>query len=530
MKLLLSTALLLIVFSKVIAQVTFHKSYSNAVATYTANVECATSTIDSGVLILGQHFNTSSSGRLFILKTDKHGNRQWSKSYDGLFTNAVPLKVIETHDHGFAITGFFNDNTVSLPNGNNDAFILKIDDTGAVKFARKYGGISSGEGGYSIVERPDKTLTVAGHTSQGVGPAIYVINTDSVGNVRWTKTYSHSTQLLFGGYRTEIISDGAGYFIATVAPTGNIPSDLCLMRIDTVGNFQWAKSFGGVYTETLRSFNRCSDGGFLLGGYGYSFTSNHGVSSGILVKTDSLGNVFWTKHFPYPEVSAILSVQETKDHSILIGAGGETNSLIKGMRLLKMDDGGNLLWAKNYGNSTTGGGMLYGTEALDAKAYYVVGQTNPLSLGDYYLVRTDSVGNSGCLTYAITPFIKDTIPLTYNIVFSTFGTLDTSFPITVNVTSIGADTTICYNVVNSIQEPTTSDLKVYPNPSSGIFSLSSVLAIQHIQITSVTGAVVFESHPYALEVHIDLNDKSSGIYFYNVQVGESKVRGKLILK
>src|SRR5690606_36513670 len=138
--------------------------------------------------------------------------------------------------------------------------------------------------------------------------------------------------------------------------------------------------------EGLTDFVRCSDGGFVLAGASNSFTANHGLNSGILIKTDSAGNLLWCKHLPYPNAREISSIQETKDHNIIITAGG--------MKLIKLDDGGNFLWARKYGDSSIPASSHLVSESTTG--YWIVGGLGVFNGPDYYLVKTDDSGNTVC--------------------------------------------------------------------------------------------------------------------------------------
>ncbi|MEY3235974.1 MAG: hypothetical protein RI883_75 [Bacteroidota bacterium] len=58
-----------------------------------------------------------------------------------------------------------------------------------------------------------------------------------------------------------------------------------------------------------------------------------------------------------------------------------------------------------------------------------------------------------------------------------------------------------------------SSISIYPNPSSGIFTISSTQKIQKVQVLNSLGQVTFETN----QTTIDLENYSNGIYFLNIE-------------
>ena len=72
-------------------------------------------------------------------------------------------------------------------------------------------------------------------------------------------------------------------------------------------------------------------------------------------------------------------------------------------------------------------------------------------------------------------------------------------------------------------------ITVAPNPSSGVITFSAPSAIQRIVVTDLTGKVVYREQPRSLTTTIDLGGKATGVYFYEVESGSGKERGKLVI-
>ena len=93
--------------------------------------------------------------------------------------------------------------------------------------------------------------------------------------------------------------------------------------------------------------------------------------------------------------------------------------------------------------------------------------------------------------------------------------------------------TIQYSCVTSVaEELSTNQVSVFPNPSSGIFTLQSTEEITAIEIYNVLGENI---SPLSFrreaggEVEIDLSAQPKGIYFIKVQSGDKVSSQKIII-
>ncbi len=70
---------------------------------------------------------------------------------------------------------------------------------------------------------------------------------------------------------------------------------------------------------------------------------------------------------------------------------------------------------------------------------------------------------------------------------------------------------------------------IYPNPSSGRFTLCNAIAGSQLIITNVLGEIIYESKINSPQAQIDLSKEAKGIYFYRI-ISESSfiTEGKLI--
>ena len=332
-------------------------------------------TADSGYALAGYTTSPTLDRDFWLVKTDASGNMQWNKTYGGdNYDDAHSL--VETSDGGYAIAGM----TKSYGAGNWDFWLVKTDSAGNVEWNQTYGGGGNDEA-WSIVETGDRGYAIVGHTeSYGAGSAdFWLVKTDSAGNVGWNQTYGGAD--VDEAYSFVTTSD-EGYAIA-----GRTGSDSWLVKVDSSGNHEWNHTYGGTGDEYAASVIETSDGGYAMAGSIESWALDFW-----LVKTDSSGNQQWAHTYGGENDEVAHCIIQTSDAGYVLT--GYTASIGAGrfdLWLVKTDSTGNMIWSKTYGEAdyeearsvieTTDGG------------YAVAGYTYPSKGGDFWLVITDASGN-----------------------------------------------------------------------------------------------------------------------------------------
>lgn len=112
-------------------------------------------TRDGGYFVTGYTNSIRNNYDLYIIKTDKNFDIQWSKTF-GNANIDKGYKGKESKDGGFIIVG-----TVSIEPGNNDIICIKTDHRGKMLWSRHFGGTKN-EDGRSFVELPDGGIVITG--------------------------------------------------------------------------------------------------------------------------------------------------------------------------------------------------------------------------------------------------------------------------------------------------------------------------------------------------------------------------------
>jgi hypothetical protein len=342
-------------------------------------------TIDGGFAIAGST-NSSGFGKsdFWLVKTDTSGNLQWNKTYGGAEKEGA-YSIVQTDDGGYALAG----PTYSFGMGNGDFWLVKTDANGEVQWNKTYGG-TNWEEPRCMIKTSDGGFAIAGFTtSYGAGGRdFWLIKTDSNGNEQWNKTYGGAgneeaysiVQTVDGGYALlgTTLSFGAGW------------GDFWLVKTDSLGNVEWSKTYGeALYLEEASSIIQTVDGGFALAGgkEGPAVPPYELINDDFwLVKTDSEGNVQWSKTYDQSKMDFAWSLTQTSYEGYLLA--GHTNSTgTLDFWIVKVNNGGLVQW-----NITLGGaGRDQAREVIHTSdgGYAIVGFTESYGAGlkDIWLVK-----------------------------------------------------------------------------------------------------------------------------------------------
>lgn len=246
--------------------------------------------------------------------------------------------VIQTYDKGYAVAGASS----SFGSGNTDAYVLKTDSLGNPLWHKTYGGINIDQA-YSIQETPDSGLIIAGYTNsfgQG-GYDMYVIKTNKQGDTMWTKTYG-GTDWDFA-YSIEQTNDKGYILTGGTYSYGSGNQDMYLVKIDSLGDTLWTKTFGGINDDEARKVKQTNDSGYIITGYTKSFGDSNGDI--YTVKTDSIGDTLWT--FKYQGFDEDNSYDVLQDHlGTGYTVGGKSKLILENTLngiILKISNAGSLI-------------------------------------------------------------------------------------------------------------------------------------------------------------------------------------------
>jgi|GEM_PF-1883226 len=340
-------------------------------------------TIDGGYIIVGYTYtNYNGYAKIYLIKTDSDGNKQWSRLYGGNISNSG-YSVQQTIDGGYIITGETN----SYGAGNTDVYLIKTDIAGNEQWSRTFGGWSA-ESGYSVQQTIDGGFIITGvTTTYGAGSLdVYLIKTDAKGNEQWSRTFGGSSH--DKGKSVKQTHDGGYIIVGYTSSFGAGEYDVYLIKTDASGNEQWSRVFGGNDADYGYSVQQTSDGGYIIVGETQSFSVTW-QSDVYLIKVDTNGNEQWSRTFGGSDWDKGYSVLVTNDGGYIIaGYTWSYGAVGSDVYLIKTDELGNEQDSRIF----DGNGWDYGYSVQQTSdgGYIIAGETD--SFRDFdknvYLIKT----------------------------------------------------------------------------------------------------------------------------------------------
>jgi len=478
-KLILSAvAIYLLMPSYLTGQVTFQKSFIG-------------SPIEKNEIVLTSDGGYAIVGRKTI-RLNNAGDTIWTKSY--LFGSSALTGGVQTLDGGYAISGYTNSAGIGL----RDFFLIKADNFGNVMWAKAYGGLNHDET-YSLFQTADSGFIIAGSTRSVFPGSVcdYLVRTDLNGDLLWAKA------ILGNDRASTVIQTSDGGFIVSGGIT---------YKMDGSGNIQWAKRYDGPGSEVVNCIRQTADGGYILTGTTYNVDTTSVVAV-FLFKIDAAGNLQWSHHFANYFTFGN-AVEQTSDGGYIVTGSQGAPSSTSDVFLIKTNALGDTLWTRAFGGADSEG--AWSVKQTTDDGYIVSASSHGLNYG-IYVIKTDSLGNSGCnqLPTAFIEIDSSVTELTFTGDSINSGGIAEAFTA---ATSFNSTTVVpfCFannTGINEIKE--SSAFHIYPNPSSGKFTFTTETRIKQgtIQLVNMNGITVYEqSIMNASTTEINLNNFTPGIY------------------
>lgn len=497
--------ILLLVFVFSIGFIEGQTTFFKTISRYNEAIHYIEQTTDGGYIIAGMNW-TPSGVFGYAVKTNAVGDTIWTKIYG---TVAEFYSGKQTADGGYIFLGKIRNSSTA----DQDIFVVKTDPSGNTQWQKTLAGLGSIEG-ECIKQTSDLGYIIAGHGfGIGTGAEMYLIKLDSFGNFSWN--YAIGTPDHDRAYDVEETNDD-GFILIGETFNMSTGSFIYLLKLNGSGILQWSKSYGGSGFELGRNVIQTSDDGYLvLGNRRDTIVDSDDMC---IIKTDSLGNVLWSNTYKGALGYAVGSIKETSSGNFIISSATFDSTAFEiNMLFTLITPTGSEIWSRFMGDPSGISAWNYGTYAQQTNdgGYVFTGYSStPSTGGIIYLIKADATGSSGCDS-AISLVVNPYVPIVSAPSISSLTGLIIS-PSLIPSSSLN-DTITTYCTTAGINElPSTPQISVYPNPSSGQFNFSGLEKENKIEVFDITGRIIYRSITKNDFETINISDKAKGIYFYRI--------------
>ena len=310
--------------------ITFVKTYGG---NKNDSAQSVVATADGGYAILG--FTQSMDGDItdkqnesfdyWVLKYNAEDELQWQKTYGGS-QDERGRDIIETQDGGFAILGFSfsDDGDVTENAGLQDYWLVKLAATGNISWQKSF-GYQGADSGISVIQTSDQGYLISG--------ILDVTASGGLGNS------SRSSEILHAG------------------------GDYWILKLDSTGEIQWSRYFGGNFTDTPQGIIQTNDNGFIIAGGSDSndtdISNNIGSYDFWVIKISSSGDLVWEKSLGGDQIDEARAIVKSEDGNFIIAGDTRSNDNdisnnngAADLWLIKITPNGDLVWEKTIGGTS----------------------------------------------------------------------------------------------------------------------------------------------------------------------------------
>ncbi len=329
--------------------------------------------------------------------------------------------------------------------------------------------------------------------------------------------------------------------------------EIILLKVDSLGNKTWQKTY--FFKMVSRGWNviQTPDHGFLIGAGGYAPTLPQSYT-GLIIKTDSLGNEQWRLPIGSQYNDWYCVVANAPDGNFIVGTMtgvglASPDFSFRKARLLKINNAGSTLWDKSYGKSATLSGLgqvfvLPGGDIISNGFYNPGISEGPFSWS--WILKTNSDGDSIWMRWHYL-FSSDGADNELNDIkptpdggFILCGEADSNPVIpqsiwVLKVDSLGCLVPGCQNVGMKELVMKNEELGMYPNPASDVVTLKLPGFVsqdaQEVRLFSSTGQEVLREMltPGNDTPTISIRHLAPGAYFVRVITAEMSVVSSKVL-
>jgi hypothetical protein len=237
----------------------------------------------------GTLYNDSEPSQCYLTKVDDEGNTLWNRTYAGptIHTDVESVQLtdfLQLDDGSYIIIGAYKANFYHF-----GTYYVKVDSSGNLQLNTTLGTVSLGSPGSIMSASDDAFVIRTGFAGRGgSGSYFNLAKIDLNGTVIWKTKYFEENSRSSSGRGGAQTSDG-GFMLFARISYGN-EYGLWVVKTDSQGNMLWNRTYDEM--GSIQSVGQTSDGGIIFGGRAKDGNlTDYGEGKVWIVKVDALGNI-----------------------------------------------------------------------------------------------------------------------------------------------------------------------------------------------------------------------------------------------
>ncbi len=199
-----------------------------------------------------------------------------------------------------------------------------------------------------IFEDTDGHLLIGGHLNENPNLSnsveAFLMKVNQLGDTLWYKSYTSNLNIQF---TNGALAKKGGYILTGFDNANTFNENAIIVKTDTLGNIEWSKTMTGNGLQVGLNVESAKNGDFLLAGYNSS-TAGFGSLDALYARLDSNGNTIFNRVLGSSSSENSNHISESLDGGILIC--GATNQSGGKTFVAKVDSLGQKVWAYYFGN------------------------------------------------------------------------------------------------------------------------------------------------------------------------------------
>jgi len=272
-------------------------------------------------------------------------------------------------------------------------YVYKVSYEGDIIWTKTIGSVLSSSCN-DVCGTPDGGCIAAGYSysiNTG-GKDVTLVKLDSYGEIEWQRSYggtgSDEACAVFPA------NDGGYIFAANSYSFFPFNGDFWVVKVNEWGDVEWEKTYGRNMEDRIYSFNIVSDGGYIMAGE--SFAGESGNSDIWILKLSVSGDILWQKAYTQGERSRADSIIALPEGGYAV-AGTYWEQKRKQIVFFKLSDQGEIIWQKKFSSSlpneeSSNDSSVSIVQSIDG-GYVVLGLTETTQKSEKYVLVIKTLAN-----------------------------------------------------------------------------------------------------------------------------------------